>query len=382
METSSERIILTLPESDLPAKQKETTLVRRGAFVFSLFLIMLSLTVHVGLIAAFCDFVCDGETFQSFMLSSVLPPFTKKEAFSEEEKTDIQEAITPDETKPADTPSPSPETEKTSVSMNLAAQGEKGFSLKNETTYNPDLDVLFNSPNPIPKTTELYEKYTEDEPLVLIYHTHGTESYNDTNDTGAYRSDDPERNMVAVGKVLADTIEANGIKVIHLTEMFDAASYNTAYNKSHSAVKKIMDEYPSIQYVLDIHRDSITDQNGSCVSADFTYNDITAAQIMFVVGTDEGGSGHTEWRRNMTTALHLQARMASTAPSSVRPVNLRKASFYQDTSPGAMLVEIGTSGNTLIEAKRSAVIFGHTLSAYITGKEPLLTIDELRENIE
>lgn len=376
MDTSTERIVLHLPERPVPEKTEKSALAFRGIFIFSLLLIALSLTAHIGLFAAFCDFVCDKEAFQNFMISTVLPPFTTKEAFSEEEKTDIQTNTQTDETTSTEAPTDTPE-KKSSLSMNLAAQGEKGFSLKNETTYNPDLDILWSSPNPIPKTTELYEIYGEDEPLVLIYHSHGTESYNNTNDSGAYRSSDPERNMIAVGKILANTLEANGIKAIHLTEMFDLESYNTAYNKSHGAVAKIMNEYPSVQYVLDIHRDSIADQNGSCVSADFTYNGETAAQIMFVVGTDEGGSGHSEWRKNMTTALHLQARLAKEAPLSVRPVNLRKASFYQDISPGAMLVEIGTSGNTLEEAKRSAVIFGYTLSAYITGKDPLVPIEDL-----
>jgi stage II sporulation protein P len=144
--------------------------------------------------------------------------------------------------------------------------------------------------------------------------------------------------------------------------MFDESSYNTSYNNSSAAVQKAIKKYPSLRYIIDIHRDSVTDENGNCVSADFTYNEKNAAQMMFVVGTDEGGSGHTEWRNNLTTVLHLQDRLCAAAPSSMRPINLRKASFYQDKSPGAMLVEIGTVGNTLEEAKISAELFANALA--------------------
>ncbi len=387
MDINSEKIILTLPESELPAEAKpqdKWAILRHCTFVFSLLLIMLSLTIHIGIVAAFCDFAAEGDDFGEMLLSAVLPSFTKKEAFSEAEKTEIHRDVLTTVTDKAETsaePSDNNETTKNSISTDLSAAGEHGFSLKNETSYNPDLDVLYNSPNPIDKADKLYEKYTEGEPLVLIYHTHGTESYNDTNDTGTYRSSDPEKNMISIGEVLADALEENGIGVIHLTELFDADSYNTAYDKSSSAVKKVTDEHPSIQYILDIHRDSITDENGNCLSADFTYNGLTAAQLMFVVGTDEGGSGHTEWRQNLTAVLHLQDMLYNTASSSVRPINLRKASFYQDKSAGAMLVEIGTSGNTLAEAKRSAVIFAYNLAQYITGREPAVSEEEMLGNI-
>ncbi len=369
--------LLQLPAGNTAEKAKpQKNIWQKAAFVFCIMLTMLSVAAHLGLSAAFFDFASDGEAMQEMLLSSVLPRFTSEEAFSEEEKTDIQSIQSTVTESDTDTDDKQAE-EKDSISQNLSASGEKGFSLKNETTYNPDLEVLYNSPDPIDKADKLYERFMEDEPLVLIYHTHGTESYNDTNDTGTFRSNDPSRNMIAVGVSLKNVLEANGIKTIHLTKMFDEKSYNTAYNKSAEAVEKVLREYPSIQYILDVHRDSITDENGNCISADFTFGEKTAAQLMFVVGTDEGGSGHTEWRQNLTAVLHLQEMLVYSAPSSVRPINLRKASFYQDKGPGAMLVEIGTCGNTLAEAKRSAIIFADTLSEYILGKEPPKSIDEL-----
>ncbi len=372
MELNTEEITFRLPESEnvVPKEEKKGQALRFVLITTSLILILISICAHIGIAAAFIEYSKDGKRLQADLTATVLTPFQKKEAFSESEQTEIHKTPVITETAPEEVTPPAEKTEtneKNSVSRDLSTKNEHGFALKNETTYNPDLEVLWNSPNPIEKTDKLAAKYTEEEPLVLIYHTHATESYNNTNDTGTYRSNDPERNMVAVGKMAASTLESRGIKTLHLTDMFDESSYNTAYNKSADAVQKATKKYPSLRYIIDIHRDSVTDENGNCVSADFTYNEKSAAQMMFVVGTDEGGSGHTEWRDNLTTVLHLQDRLCAAAPSSMRPINLRKASFYQDKSAGAMLVEIGTVGNTLEEAKISAEIFANTLADYMMG---------------
>ena len=377
MEQNTENFTLQLPEKTAEFNKTDVNKIAGFAIIaFGITLILISIAVHLGILASFAEYFCSGEKVQSALLSTILPEFTKREAFSEPEKSEIHIDTSPSTQETEVSPS-SPDEDNTtldapiknSVSRDLSTKNPHGFALKNETTYNPDLEVLWSSPNPIEKTDKLWEKYTEAEPLVLISHNHATESYNDTNDSGAYRSADPERNMIAVGQILSETLENNSIKTLHLTEMFDADSYNDAYFKSAAAVEKTIKKYPSIRYILDIHRDSVIDENGNCISADFTYNGITAAQMMFVVGTDEGGSGHTDWRNNLTAVLHLQDRLCSKAPSSMRAVNLRKASFYQDKSAGAMLVEIGTAGNTLSEAKRSAEIFAQALADYMMGKE-------------
>ena len=369
MEQNTEKMTFCLTDGEKNAPKKEKGQAIRFAVIgLGLVLIMISISAHVGIAAAFFEFFNEEKQLRSILSENILPPFRTEEAFSENEKTDVQKIPADAQTTDLkETVNNTDDKVKNSISMDLSTKNEHGFALKNETTYNPDLEVLWNSPNPIEKTDKLFEKYTEDEPLVLIYHTHATESYIDTNDSGAFRSNSPERNMIAIGKTVAETLESSGIKTLHLTDMFDASSYNSAYNKSAEAVKKAMDSYPSLRYVIDIHRDSVTDENNNCVSADFTYEGENAAQMMFVVGTDEGGSGHTKWRENLTTVLHLQDRLCYSAPSSMRPVNLRKASFYQDRSAGAMLLEIGTIGNTLEEAKISARIFANALADYMMG---------------
>ena len=346
MDISTEVII---PPSVPKAKKRHG---KRFILIFGIFLVLFSVASHLTVMGYFGVALAEDGKVTELLISAVFP----KVVFAEKEPEEKTEEAT-SETQEEETEAPA----------TMQTKPEISFYLKNETSYNPDLEVLYNSPNLIDKADELYERFFEDEPLVLIYHTHATESYSDTNDTGSYRSEDPSRNMIAVGEALCDALEKSGIKTLHLTEMFDAESYNEAYENSSAAVARAMEEYPSLQYIIDIHRDSITDSDGNYLGADFTFEENTLAQIMFVVGTDEGGSDHTGWRDNLTTVLHLQAKLLSASPDSVRAINLRKASFYQDKSPAAMLIEIGACGNTLEEAKGSAEFLASALSEYIIG---------------
>ncbi len=352
-------------------KERRRAAARKGALVFCTLLVLISLSAHILGAVVLYGFIT-GEEIKTMLICSVLPDYICAEALSEKEPTEVL---------PPETTSVPPETEAVSAESEEIPLQLPPFLLKNETSYHPDLEVLYNSPNPILKADRLYEKYTEDVPLVLIYHTHATESYSDTGTDGSYRSDDPEKNMIAVGRVIASALEANGIKTIHLTEMFDLKSYNDSYYNSASAVEQLTEEYPSIQYIIDVHRDSVVDSNGNYLSADFRYGELSAAQMMFVVGTDEGGSEHVNWRSNLTAVLHLEEKLLRDAPDSMRPINLRIASFYQHRSPGAMLLEIGTCENTLLEAKRSAVIFACALSEYVLGKKIPITADVLLESV-
>ncbi len=263
-----------------------------------------------------------------------------------------------------------------------SASAENGFQLSNGTKYSPDLSALAALPSPIEKMDRLYERYLEGEPLVLVYHTHATESYSDTNDTGAFRSYDSDRNVVSVGSVFCATLEKAGIPSVHMTELFDGESYNDAYYNSSTAVADFLKDHPSVKYIIDLHRDCIMTADGKYVAP--TYIDGsggTAAQIMFVVGTDEGGSGHTEWEKNLTVALQLQSALTEEYSGLMRPINLRCPSFYQHTSPGAMLLEMGSCGNTLKEAKKSAVYFAVALAEYIKGSETDVDITAIIEEL-
>lgn len=240
------------------------------------------------------------------------------------------------------------------------------FSVSNDTNYSVDLGVYAEEEYPLASMTG-----TKDEPAVLILHTHATECYA-ANDSGYYdpdadvtRTTDPEKNMVAVGEVLAQTLEAQGIHVIHLTEQFDAESYTESYTYAAQAIREQLELHPSISYVLDVHRDSMVRSDGTKLRPVTMVGTQPSAQVMLVIGTDEGGGTHPNWRDNLTVAAHLQKKMLDSGTGLARPLNLRRATFNEQYTTGSMLVEIGTTGNTLDEAKTAAKTFGQMLGELI-----------------
>lgn len=254
------------------------------------------------------------------------------------------------------------------ITQDLSAKFENGMAITNETSYNPDLYHLLYEDRIQPSLSTLNKKYKKSSPKVLIYHTHATEGFADTEGTG-FRSTDDRRNTVAIGKVICAVLKEANIGVIHLTEQFDSDDWSLAYDNSNAAVTKVLKKYPSIQYVFDIHRDCVGNSEDGYVRAVTKINKQSTAQLMFVCGTDDGGSGHTSWRQNLSFALKLQSLIWNKHESMMRPINLRKASFYQNTSPSSLIVECGTCVCSIEEAKRAGVIFASALADYITENE-------------
>ena len=127
------------------------------------------------------------------------------------------------------------------------------------------------------------------EPQVLIMHTHTTESYEpyerDFYDAGfSSRTTDERMNMAAVGEAIAKQLEAAGIGVIHDTTMHDYPSYNGSYDRSRETVQAILEEYPSIKIVLDVHRDAIERAGGERIAPVAEINGKNAAQVMIISG--------------------------------------------------------------------------------------------------
>ena len=254
----------------------------------------------------------------------------------------------------------------------LSTNAEYGLALINETSYNPDLLELLG--------TSLSESSERSNPKVLIYHSHATEGYSDTAGT-SFRTHDSERNMIAIGKIIKEVLEKAGIETIHLTQLFDSKDWSASYDNSNAQVLEELSKDPDIQYVFDIHRDCIgNDEEGYVKTATNIYKKDTA-QLMFVCGTDEGGSGHTQWRDNLAFAARLQSETYNSFPSLMRPINLRRASFYQNTTPNSLILECGTCANTLDEAKRGAVIFASTLANYILEKEDAVSPKTMIETL-
>lgn len=220
----------------------------------------------------------------------------------------------------------------------------ENIAVKNGTSYAVDVAAL------------LAEGFTkpalaEDAPVVLIYHTHTTESYADA--LSGY-SDDPDKGVVGVGETMKEVFESNGLKTIHLTDNYiDGGAFNQAYTRSLTGVEAVLKKYPSIQIVLDIHRDSIT-EGGTEYCPLTTLDGEEYAQIMVISGSNELGLSHPKWRENLKYGLSLVARLQQDYPGISRPLNLNANRYNTHTTPYALLIEIGGGANTSAQAKRSA----------------------------
>jgi len=192
-----------------------------------------------------------------------------------------------------------------------------------------------------------------DGPTVLILHSHATESYENTEnyrETSFYRTTDENYNMVSVGDALVQFLEVRGIRALHDRQLHDHPSYSDAYNNSRTAAQAYLDQYPSIQLVLDLHRDAVADRDGEQLKYTVETPLGTAAQLMLVVGTDASGLSHATWPENMSLAVKFHARLEQLCPGICRPISFRSQRFNQDLSTGALLVEVGAAGNTRQEA--------------------------------
>ena len=215
---------------------------------------------------------------------------------------------------------------------------------------------------------------TGEGPKVLIVHTHGSEAYTpeaglEYQSLGSHRTLDTSRSVVQVGAVLAKTLEQAGVSVIHDTSINDYPSYNDSYWTTLQRIEQWKSQYPSIQMVIDVHRDAVTGEDGQAVALSATAEGESCARLMLVVGTDQGGLTHPNWQENLANALKLQAVLQSSYPGLCRSMDLRTERFNQHAAPGSLFVEVGTHGNTLSQAMKSAELLGQSLGQMLAVLE-------------
>lgn len=205
------------------------------------------------------------------------------------------------------------------------------------------------------------------EPQVLIMHTHATESYEpyerDFYDASFNsRTTDRSMNMAAVGDKIAEQLEAAGIGVIHDTTLHDYPSYNGSYDLSRETVRKYLDEYPSIKVVLDVHRDAIERESGERIAPLAEINGKNAAQVMIICGCDDGTMNMPDCMKNLRFACLLQRQMESDWPGLTRPVLFDYRKYNQDLTTGSILIEMGGHANSIEQAEYSGELVGKSLA--------------------
>ena len=208
---------------------------------------------------------------------------------------------------------------------------------------------------------------SDDAPQVLIVHTHGSEAYTmpkgqEYAPTGTCRTADNSVNMIRVGDEIAAVLSSYGISVLHDRVLYDDPAYDGAYERAADAIRGYLEKYPTLSFVLDVHRDAIEDKAGHQYKV-ITREDPRCAQISFVMG-----SNNDHWLENVKLAVAVQQKLTDTSPTLMRPMTLRNSNYNQHLTTGSMLVEIGTAGNSLSEALRAAQLFAMGFAQVVTEK--------------
>ncbi len=254
--------------------------------------------------------------------------------------------------------------EKTPI-LAFAPADADAITIGGSCSYPIDKQTLLTRPSQL--------NFSAEGPAVLIVHTHSSEAY--TQEAGyTYTESDPlrtgesEYSVIRVGSEIAAVLRTHGIEVLHETSLNDYPTYDGAYARMEQTISDYLAQYPSVQMVIDVHRDAAQDYDGA--QLDFTCtlpSGERCAQIMLVVGTDEGGLYHPDWEENLANALKLQSLLMKRADGLCRGVDLRTERFNQHLTHGSMLAEFGAAGNTLREALAAAQLFGEALADLIVG---------------
>ncbi len=255
------------------------------------------------------------------------------------------------------------------IPMDLSLSQYGSAYINNSTGYSPDIMELINKN--LKENNGIEQMSASNEPIVLIVHTHGTESYSPEGALGApeggesVRNNDTQKNVVAIGKTVADILNKNGVPTAHCTVMHDSIQYKDSYSRAEETIRKYLAEFPSIRLVIDIHRDSIIKSSGELVKPIAELDGKGAAQLMCVVGSDWEGEKCPQWENNLSLALKLRENLNDECENICRPVFLKSHTYNQEIAPYSLLIEVGSSGNSMAEAQRSAELLARELCELI-----------------
>lgn len=227
------------------------------------------------------------------------------------------------------------------ISQNYNAEYGK-VKIKNQTTYQLTEDVL--KPD-----------ISIDNKNILIFHTHSCESYTPSEkypytQTGNYRTTDLNYTVTRVGTELESYLKKYNLNVQHNTSYHDYPSYNGSYTNSLKTVEGMLKTNPS-DIIIDLHRDAIGSRPDYAPTVKI--GDDYVAQIMFVIGTNQGGLWHPNWNQNLKFAVKVQEKAEEMYPGLFKPIMLTTSRYNQHTGRFANIIEVGSTGNTLEQTLNS-----------------------------
>ncbi len=208
----------------------------------------------------------------------------------------------------------------------------------------------------------------DEKPQILIYHTHSQEEFSDY-------PENPSATIVGVGAYLAELLEAKGYQVIHDTSVYDfkdgKLDRSQAYTYALEGITGILQKYPSIEVVLDIHRDGVAEGTRLVTEV----NGKSTARIMFFNGTSQTPDGPIEYLpnpnrdANLAFSFQMQLKAAEQYPGFTRKIYLKGLRYNQHVRARAALIEVGAQTNTYEEAKNAMEPLSELLCGVLKGED-------------
>ncbi len=231
----------------------------------------------------------------------------------------------------------------------------ENVKIKNQTSYTLTEDML--NPN-----------ITIDNKNILIFHTHSCESYTPSEQfpytqTGNFRTTDLNYTVTRVGSELENYLKQYNINVVHNTSYHDYPAYNGSYTRSLETVENLLTTTPA-DIIIDLHRDAIGSRPDYAPTVKI--GEDYAAQIMFVIGTNEGGLWHPNWNQNLKFAIKFQKKAEEMYPGLFKPIMLTTSRYNQHTGKCANIIEVGSTGNTLEQCINSMKYFSAVMNEVLS----------------
>ena len=204
-------------------------------------------------------------------------------------------------------------------------------------------------------------------PQILIYHTHSQETYADY-------PKNPEADVLHLGEELAKLLREKGYNVYHDESVYDDRNgkldRSAAYTYALDGITGLLQKYPSLEVVLDIHRDGVAD--GTRLLTEI--NGTETAKIMFFNGTSMSPDGPIEYlpnpnlKENLAFSFQMQLLAAEKYPGLTRKIYLKGLRYNEHVRERSALVEVGAQTNTYAEAKAAMVPLADLLDQVLTGE--------------
>jgi stage II sporulation protein P len=280
-----------------------------------------------------------------------------------------QEQETEVEPEQAEPPSSSESSEGSSALSGVLTEKLKDFDYLIQNYYVVDSSTTIKSSDL--NAEELLAKNLSVEsagegPQILIYHTHSQEGYRDSVEGDASTS------VVALGERLAELLtEQYGFRVLHHTGEYDVDDRDHAYSNAEPALLQLLEENPSIEVVIDLHRDSVEEDNRLVT----TVNGKPTAKIMFFNGlcrTTASGNltslTNPYLQDNLAFSLQMQLLAAEKYPGLTRKIYLKGYRYNMHFCPKSLLVEVGAQNNTFEEGMNAMEPLAELLAEVLQAK--------------